>query len=209
MEWGHCVEHVSCFTASAIGIKEARYRGSERPQRLLPVCVSGSLYLRRIPVACVFITAVPIIKLFAWGEGDSGGHVLRETTSRGLRGLVCPSLTSESGGKVECVKEGGGRRRGARERACIGGATTPQPWILRFIFKAAALAAASPTWIFSGWWNAACLKRNDSDWLRCDGTPVAVKCAWVSRWACRKRRRKNSPCMRVDVLVMAGIKEMF
>jgi hypothetical protein len=24
----------------------------------------------------VFITAVPIIKLFAWGEGDSGGHVL-------------------------------------------------------------------------------------------------------------------------------------
>jgi hypothetical protein len=25
---------------------------------------------------CVFITAVPITKLFAWGEGDSGGHVL-------------------------------------------------------------------------------------------------------------------------------------
>ena len=41
----------------------------------------------------VFITAVavPITKLFAWGEGDSGGHVLRETTSRGLSGLVCPS----------------------------------------------------------------------------------------------------------------------
>jgi hypothetical protein len=31
---------------------------------------------------CVFITAVPIIKLFAWGEGDSGGHVLRDTTTR-------------------------------------------------------------------------------------------------------------------------------
>jgi hypothetical protein len=30
---------------------------------------------------CVFITAVPITKLFAWGEGDSGGHVLRETTT--------------------------------------------------------------------------------------------------------------------------------
>jgi hypothetical protein len=28
----------------------------------------------------LFITAVPIIKLFAWGEGDSGGHVLREMT---------------------------------------------------------------------------------------------------------------------------------
>jgi len=24
----------------------------------------------------VFIAAVPITKLFAWGEGDSGGHVL-------------------------------------------------------------------------------------------------------------------------------------
>ena len=32
---------------------------------------------------CVFITAVSIIKLCAWGEGDSGGLVLRETTSRG------------------------------------------------------------------------------------------------------------------------------
>ena len=54
---------------------------------------------------CVFITAVPITKLFAWGEGDSGGHVLRETTSRGLCGLVCPSRTSERGGKGDCVKE--------------------------------------------------------------------------------------------------------
>jgi hypothetical protein len=43
----------------------------------------------------VFITAVPILKLFSRGEGDSGGHlpVLRETTSRGLCGLVCPSRT--------------------------------------------------------------------------------------------------------------------
>ena len=42
----------------------------------------------------VFITAVPIKKLVAWGEGDSARHVLRETTSRGLCGLVCPSHTS-------------------------------------------------------------------------------------------------------------------
>jgi hypothetical protein len=28
---------------------------------------------------CVSIAAVPIIKLFAWGERDSGGHVLRDT----------------------------------------------------------------------------------------------------------------------------------
>ena len=32
-----------------------------------------------------------LIKLFAWGEGESGGHVVRETTSRGLCGLGCPS----------------------------------------------------------------------------------------------------------------------
>jgi hypothetical protein len=56
------------------------------------------------------ITAEPIRKLFAWGEGDSGGHVLRETTSRGLRGLVCPSRTSELGGEGHCVKEGGSAR---------------------------------------------------------------------------------------------------
>jgi hypothetical protein len=44
---------------------------------------------------CVFITAGPSTKLFLWGGGDIGGHVLRETTSRGLCGLVCPSRTSE------------------------------------------------------------------------------------------------------------------
>ena len=54
----------------------------------------------------VFTTAVPIIKLFAWGEGDSGGHMLRETTNRGLCRLVCPSCTCESWGK------GGGGARG-------------------------------------------------------------------------------------------------
>ena len=57
---------------------------------------------------CAFITAVPIIKLFAWGEGDSGRHVLRETTSCGQCGLFCPSRTSEHGGEGDCVKEGGG-----------------------------------------------------------------------------------------------------
>jgi hypothetical protein len=44
---------------------------------------------------------------------DSGGHVLRETTSRGLCGLVCPSRTSERG-EGDCVKEGGGEE-GERE----------------------------------------------------------------------------------------------
>jgi hypothetical protein len=64
----------------------------------------------------VFITAVPIIKLFARGEGDRGGHVLRETTSRGLCGLVWPSRTSERGGEGDCVKEGGGGEGAEGER---------------------------------------------------------------------------------------------
>ena len=68
---------------------------------------------------CVFVTAGPITKLLAWGEGDSGGHVLREMTSRGLCGLVCTSCTSERGGKGDCVKEGGGEE-GERERERAG-----------------------------------------------------------------------------------------
>jgi hypothetical protein len=63
----------------------------------------------------VFIIAVPIIKLFAGGEGDSGGQVQTETTSRGLCGLVCPSRTSERRGEGDCVKERGGEE-GERER---------------------------------------------------------------------------------------------
>jgi hypothetical protein len=42
------------------------------------------------------------------GEGglESGGHVLRETTSRGQCELVCPSRTNERGGEGYCVKGG-------------------------------------------------------------------------------------------------------
>ena len=82
----------------------------------------------------MFIIAVPIIKLFAWGEGDSGGHVLRETTSRGLCGLVCPSRTSGRGGEGYCVKEGGGGEgERERERELSGAATMTQPSTLRLI----------------------------------------------------------------------------
>jgi hypothetical protein len=67
---------------------------------------------------CVFITAGPSTKLFAWGGVDMGGHVLRETTSRCLCGLGCPSRTSERGGEGDCVKEGGGGEgKCDRERA--------------------------------------------------------------------------------------------
>ena len=68
---------------------------------------------------CVFITAVPITKLFARVGGGDGGHLLRETTSRGRCGLVCPSRTNERGGEEYCVKVGGGEE-GERERERAG-----------------------------------------------------------------------------------------
>jgi hypothetical protein len=44
--------------------------------------------------------------------------VLRESTSRVLCGLVCPSRTSERGGEGDCVKEGeGGEGQRERDRA--------------------------------------------------------------------------------------------
>ncbi len=78
-----------------------------------------SILLRLLEFVCVFIiTAGPSTKLLRGEGGDIGGHVLRETTSRGLCGLVCPSRTSERGGEGDCVKEGGGREgKCERERA--------------------------------------------------------------------------------------------
>jgi hypothetical protein len=76
--------------------------------------------------------------------------VLRETTIRGLCGLVCPSRTSERGGEGDCVKEGGGEAGSARGSVhwgfyCATSST------LRLIRNAAALADASPTLLFSDW----------------------------------------------------------
>jgi hypothetical protein len=64
---------------------------------------------------CVYYCSTYYKAVRVEGGGDSGGHVLRETTSRGLCGLVCPSCTSERGGEGYCVK-GGGREEGERER---------------------------------------------------------------------------------------------
>ena len=67
----------------------------------------------------MFIAAGPIIKLSAEVDtADDEGRVLRETTSRGMCGLVCPSRTSEREGKGYCVK-GGWREEGelVKERA--------------------------------------------------------------------------------------------
>jgi hypothetical protein len=47
---------------------------------------------------CVFYYCRTYYKAVLGGGDVSGGHVLRETTSRGLCGLVCPPRTSERGG---------------------------------------------------------------------------------------------------------------
>ena len=72
---------------------------------------------------CVCLLLQDLLQSCLRGGGrDIGGHVLRETTSRGLCGLVCPSRTSERGGEGDCVKEGGvsqggGEGKCERERA--------------------------------------------------------------------------------------------
>jgi hypothetical protein len=49
---------------------------------------------------CVCLLLQDLVQSCLRGEGgDIGGHVLRETTSRGLCGLVCSSRTSERGGE--------------------------------------------------------------------------------------------------------------
>jgi hypothetical protein len=110
-----------CFTtgwrpvfpgSSRLGIQPTAQRASSSTTATSPAGMwsaprAGRVMRAFVVVLCMFITAVPVTKLFAW-EGDIGGHVLRETTSRGLCGLVCPSRTSECGGEGYCVKEGGG-----------------------------------------------------------------------------------------------------
>jgi hypothetical protein len=53
--------------------KNRTERSSERSS-VLRFLGSGRGFFERI--LCVFITAVPNTKLCAWGEEDSGGHVL-------------------------------------------------------------------------------------------------------------------------------------
>ena len=57
---------------------------------------------------CVYYCSTYYKAVRGGGGGESGGHVLRETTSRGQCELVCPSRTTELGGEGYCVKGGGG-----------------------------------------------------------------------------------------------------
>jgi len=100
--------------------RKQKARGEQMLAKENPPLLSKAQEYQRRRDVCVFITAVPITKLFAWGEGDSAGHVLRDTMSQGLSGPVCPSRTSERGGEGDCVKEGGGGE-GKREKECALG----------------------------------------------------------------------------------------
>ena len=71
---------------------------------------------------CVCLLLQYLLQSCSRGEGgvvERGGHVLRETTSRGQCELVCPSRTNERGGEEYCVKGGGGEK-GERERERAG-----------------------------------------------------------------------------------------
>jgi hypothetical protein len=58
---------------------------------------------------------------------------MRGTTSRGMRGLVCPSRTSERGGKGFCVKEGWREPcEGVCEEKCAKLVTRTKVWTLDF-----------------------------------------------------------------------------
>ena len=56
---------------------------------------------RQVVVVYYSITYFKAVRV---GEGDSGRHVLRDTTSRGCCELVCPSRTSERGGTREHLR---------------------------------------------------------------------------------------------------------
>ena len=68
---------------------------------------------------CVYYCSTYYKAVREGGEGGNGGHVLRETTSRGRCELVCPSRTKERGGEGYCVKEGG-EEEGERDRERAG-----------------------------------------------------------------------------------------
>ena len=81
------------------------------------VCFGTCVYPHRSGV-CVYYCST-CYKAVRERGGGNGGHVLRETTSRGRCELVCPSRTNERGGEGYYVKDGEGEE-GERERERAG-----------------------------------------------------------------------------------------
>ena len=61
-----------------------------------PCAQQGIVTDRHHQGVCVLLLQNLVQSCSRGGGEDSGGHVLRETTSRGLCGLVCPSRTGSS-----------------------------------------------------------------------------------------------------------------
>jgi hypothetical protein len=90
--------------------------GTCSPPRPPCICSFGAGAGRCPTCVCVYYCSTYYKTVCVGGRAIvERGRVLRETTSRGLCGLVCPSCTSERGGERDCVKEGGGKE-GERER---------------------------------------------------------------------------------------------
>ena len=120
---------------------------------------------------CMFITATSLATQY-WTQG---------------KGILC-----EKGDVVLEARRVGrpGRRSGSRrsEGKCTGGATTPQPSMLRLILNAAA-------WPQPVRLRPSVLGRRPRGELENETCPscvaMAVQCASVSLWACTKRRCKT------------------
>jgi hypothetical protein len=84
---------------------------------------------------CLFITAVPITKLFAWGEGDSGGHVLRETKSWCSEHVIQKEGRGAGGtaGEDARASEGAAGSSGCGQET--GGKATNEASFLQYFFK--------------------------------------------------------------------------
>ena len=76
--------------------------------------------------------------------------MLRETTSRGQCGLVCPSHTSERGGEEDCVKKEG-EKKGSARGSVQGGCDYATTLNIEVDPQRRGLAAASPTLLFRDW----------------------------------------------------------
>jgi len=115
------VTEPSPLQSSSACAERAAYPDPEQTQRHHPASLSSESGESLRHVGCYSTKGVCVYYCRTYYKavrvGDSGGtgHVLRETTSRGLCGLVCPSRTSERGGEGYWVKEGGGAE-GEREK---------------------------------------------------------------------------------------------
>jgi len=87
--------------------------------------LSDAPWLNRMPPGSLYSVCLSLQYLLQYCSHGVKGTVddmcyARETTSRGLCGLVCQSRTSERGGEGYCVKEGGGEEEERERERALG-----------------------------------------------------------------------------------------